>query len=899
MKKFLLVLLAVAITIGMIYGKTYTRKTDAADHQWETTSGWDLDDGTVPSTINDTAVFPVGVFPICTLTSNRVIACLIINDTIKLFNRYMTLQGGAGPMVVNNGAKFTNDLSALSFKPITSKVLWTLIGNYDFDGTGAFNVLSGATGLKDTITSLNYSGTNILNFYVGTAGRKISYYQVGTIITGGTFRAFSNMADTLNYYLCSSCTTSCNEFRYGGDNAGSVFTYTQLGVIICQNWYGDAYELGNSTFNGGGITYCSGDWSFSAAHNINMGTNLAVLNGSGAQVITSNDKLFYDIELDNSGSAISYPADSMTVTNDLTLTDGPWSFNGENHYVGGDFAWSTDDSLCLDGTLTVDGSFTFEGTGGFSFSGNLDQTGDGDFMWDVSSAANRIYGVIKQGAAGATTTWLVPGATNRYPIFMGGSQWQGSATGTIAGYINTYFIPDGGDTLWNFNGAVIDADSGEIEIHASDPGDIYVNAIDAANVDIDPRPYHSAGADSVRFHYLGAVKVKFFNGNTQSNCHGAHYLGSVDFVIGASGFRVSTNASSVHTLADRSGGTFVDTGNFAIGDKVDFNAGSGTYEIGGNLTIGDGDNDLETASWTLTGTTAATITTNENVFHIVEVNKTGNGVTTDGVLFCGSLLTLTDGTFTQTNATDTVYAPNAIINTSDAVTNIAPWSISNKLNIASGLTLSLPELIIGGTAGHPDTLQGIGGTATVSIPSLALSGETHLLNLIAALDSLSVSVGGCRFSTFQIQDYCKFEDTVVAFADTLYFQGSPAGDTARLWSAALGSGGAVPRLRIGLNAGKVFLPEDTVQSLTFTLDSGKAILNQTVGAHDVTINSTTDSAQVSKPIWISGDLTLAAGAKVKWLSGARFEFTEGATHNIRTNGVKMPITKYRGTCNRL
>lgn len=361
MKKFLFILFILTVGVSLLYAKTYTRKTDAADHQWETTSSWDLDDGTVPATVNDTAVFPVGVFPICTLTSNRTIACLIINDTILLHDRFLTLQGGNGPMVVNNGARFTNNTSGFSFKPIISKSLWSMNGSYDFDGSGFVQILAGATNLKDTLTALNYTGTNILDIYSGTAGYTSNYFQVGKISTGGTFRAYAKVAETMNYTMCPLCSLSCNEFRYGSNNAGGVFTFTQnSGTIICQKWYGDAYALGTSTFNSGtGTNICTGDWSFSAAHSINMGTSLSILSGSGAQTITSNTKLFYDLTINNSSSDIAtcpILADSLPCTGDVTLTDGP--FNAATYAIKCvDFTHTTADSTRYN-RLWLSGDYT-------------------------------------------------------------------------------------------------------------------------------------------------------------------------------------------------------------------------------------------------------------------------------------------------------------------------------------------------------------------------------------------------------------------------------------------------------------------------------------------------------------------------------------------------------------
>ena len=132
--------------------------------------------------------------------------------------------------------------------------------------------------------------------------------------------------------------------------------------------------------------------------------------------------------------------------------------------------------------------------------------------------------------------------------------------------------------------------------------------------------------------------------------------------------------------------------------------GNGTTNCSGDWRNGSTCILKDTGTINFNGATATTFTTERKQHNNIVLNKTANGLTINGVLLCYNL-DLEDGTFVQTAATDTVYTANVIVNTSDAVTNIAPWNVSNKMTIKAGLTLTLPGLIIGGTAGALDTLR--------------------------------------------------------------------------------------------------------------------------------------------------------------------------------------------------
>jgi hypothetical protein len=160
-----------------------------------------------------------------------------------------------------------------------------------------------------------------------------------------------------------------------------------------------------------------------------------------------------------------------------------------------------------------------------------------------------------------------------------------------------------------------------------------------------------------------------------------------------------------------------------------------TRNITGNYQNGSNHTYLDTGTINFTGTTAATFTTWRKPHYNVTVNKTTNGMTTNGVLVCNGTFTLTDGTFAQNAATDTVYAINAIVNTTDAVTNTAPWNISNKLQVAAGLTLTLPDLIIGtGDGGSARSLDSLVSSVAGSTATLDLGGDTITVTYFYAKD---------------------------------------------------------------------------------------------------------------------------------------------------------------------
>jgi hypothetical protein len=68
----------------------------------------------------------------------------------------------------------------------------------------------------------------------------------------------------------------------------------------------------------------SGNITLHANWTVMPGTSLITLNGTGAQTVTSAEKSFYDLTVNNTGTAFITRADSLTC-HDLTLTDGPWN----------------------------------------------------------------------------------------------------------------------------------------------------------------------------------------------------------------------------------------------------------------------------------------------------------------------------------------------------------------------------------------------------------------------------------------------------------------------------------------------------------------------------------------------------------------------------------------------
>jgi len=167
------------------------------------------------------------------------------------------------------------------------------------------------------------------------------------------------------------------------------------------------------------------------------------------------------------------------------------------------------------------------------------------------------------------------------------------------------------------------------------------------------------------------------------------YLGSIKVTF-------NTNAESDLTTA----GHTIDTITIAkaVGSKVNaadnisalsFDIQSGEFDQSGvTLNVTDYFNEEVTATWsstsdlTMDGTTPGTISVGDH-FYRLTVNKTDNGVTVNGELDLDTLI-LTDGTWNQTNATDTVTVQAVHINTTDSVHFLAPMVVTKEITIASG-----------------------------------------------------------------------------------------------------------------------------------------------------------------------------------------------------------------------
>ncbi|HUV65748.1 MAG TPA: hypothetical protein VMW24_17765, partial [Sedimentisphaerales bacterium] len=377
------------------------------------------------------------------------------------------------------------------------------------------------------------------------------------------------------------------------------------------------------------------------------------LDGTGAQVLTMNGDTGGVLIGNNNGGSIALGSAAGFLAMDLD--DGAFYQKGYATNCLGDFSWSTDDSLAIDAALRVGGSFTVEGSGKWYTHANLDQYGTGTFLWDISSGTSGWYGHITQGYAGQTIEWLVPGATNRYPTFRDGGRFIiADPTGDVAGYIRFYAAPVDGDTVWVFNGATSSADSGDINVHMTNAGHTYLGDFDAPNVELIMRPYTSADTNFV--HLLGDVTALRWWANTQYSNEAWWYLESHDITIGSGGMGFGNNGTPGLTVVDRTAGTITttDAGNFSISDDVDISAGAGYYDIDGNLSIGSGTNDLETASWAMTGTGAQTITVSDMVPSLTIANTGGSGsVTPQQAMHIGDL-DINDGTYDFNSKAHTV-----------------------------------------------------------------------------------------------------------------------------------------------------------------------------------------------------------------------------------------------------
>ncbi|MGH2568039.1 MAG: beta strand repeat-containing protein, partial [Bacteroidota bacterium] len=251
-------------------------------------------------------------------------------------------------------------ISGGSFNTLEGQV--SVGGNWAQSGSGTFNHGMGTVEFTGVTPPQTISGTNTFFFLY--------------ISSGGV-----NIVDASGSTLTVDSTLSVNSGHF---KSGSVFDDVFIDVP-------GTFELTANSTVGSGWTNNGGTFD--------PGTFKVTFNGAADQLITSGGDLFYDLEINNTGTSpanLVTLADDASVTNDLTITLGEFNTNGFNADVDGDLTIANSAGAILSGTgsfISVAGDWTkgasgvfnegtsevfFDGTGNVSASNFFDFTVSAD-----------------------------------------------------------------------------------------------------------------------------------------------------------------------------------------------------------------------------------------------------------------------------------------------------------------------------------------------------------------------------------------------------------------------------------------------------------------------------------------------------------------------------------------
>lgn len=215
------------------------------------------------------------------------------------------------------------------------------------NGTGDLLIRTTGTMSGDTVlqSAIKYTGTGAISLLQNTNveswvkwGGHLDLGSSATTIgkTGNMKYIFNMNGYNLTCGALSLTNTNATDsvkisLGSGTHNIASLSTVSTTGVIL--------FNLGTGTTN------CTGNWTYPASANFVTVPNASVLNlsGSGAQSVTSAGQKFYDLTVNNSGTATVKFLDSTHCIGDFSALDGRDSIG--RLYIAGSYTNSTNDSV--------------------------------------------------------------------------------------------------------------------------------------------------------------------------------------------------------------------------------------------------------------------------------------------------------------------------------------------------------------------------------------------------------------------------------------------------------------------------------------------------------------------------------------------------------------------------
>jgi hypothetical protein len=260
------------------------------------------------------------------------------------------------PLVIGTNAIYTVN-ATIYYKSTASSTLYNIGAGTTISGTVKLQFfMQAATGSTCTAPALT---TNNVGIFISdqSTSRSTELQLSGNINVGTkTIEILKQVGAATLTFSSGNFSVSGGTFNCGSLSATGIFVAYFGSSVVSITSFLSTYNTNASTINFQSASWsCSGNWTFGSNHTINPGTSIVTLNGTGAQTITSAGNLFYDLTVNNSGTAFVVLADSLTA-NDLTLTDGP--FNAASYGISAvDLIHASQDSTRFQ-SLWLSGDFT-------------------------------------------------------------------------------------------------------------------------------------------------------------------------------------------------------------------------------------------------------------------------------------------------------------------------------------------------------------------------------------------------------------------------------------------------------------------------------------------------------------------------------------------------------------
>jgi hypothetical protein len=375
--------------------------TGATNTNWNTVTNWAA--GYLPNVTDNVTITKTGANQLVLETSPTVNNITIsANNTVSLGLNTLTVKGTwlnngtltpgtstvafagtTGTQTVNNGANSFYNVTHTGASTLQSLTNAMTIGGTFTNSAGTFD----ANSLGNTFT-----GAVTLSGGTFTAGSSSQTFNGGLTVSGGTFTGSSGAVTTTNLTMTSGTLTApSGAFNVSGNWATTGGTYTP----------------GSNT-----VTFTK---------------------SSGTQTVNNSQTGFYNLVHSGAGT-LQLVTNHMTVTNDITNSDGTLDLNNLNLTIGGNYS----NSVGIGFTPGV-GSVIFNKASGTQ---TLSMEAGGDFSNIQHTTAGTLQLLSDLAMTGNLTNSAGTLDVNGYNIVIGGN-WTNSAT----------FLPGTGATYVALNGS--------------------------------------------------------------------------------------------------------------------------------------------------------------------------------------------------------------------------------------------------------------------------------------------------------------------------------------------------------------------------------------------------------------------------------------------------------------